>query len=189
MGLVMDDPSRAFYGFKHVAMANEHAAIDTLMISDALFRSNDVEERQKYTDFVEDVKLNKGKVLVFSSLHPSGEQLNMMTGIAAILRYPLVELEDEDIDDNEKDYSNSLAVRTSKLDIKEFIKNEFPALHTKLMERAVRYEHMGKGGFESDGELEFEEEEEEEEDDDEADTEQPPPRPQMTLGDCIVGKR
>uniref|UniRef100_A0A7E4V3E7 Vps4_C domain-containing protein n=1 Tax=Panagrellus redivivus TaxID=6233 RepID=A0A7E4V3E7_PANRE len=110
----------------------------------------------------------------------------MMTGIAAILRYPLMELEDEDMDDNEKDYSNSLAARTSKLDIDEFIKNEFPALHTKLMERAIFYKNMGKGGYESEGNLEMEEEEE---DDDETDTEQPPARPYMTLGDCIVGKR
>uniref|UniRef100_A0A7E4V485 ERF1_1 domain-containing protein n=1 Tax=Panagrellus redivivus TaxID=6233 RepID=A0A7E4V485_PANRE len=188
MRMVMDDPSRAFYGFKHVAMANEFAAIDTLLISDALLRSNDIEERKKYSDFVEDVKLNKGKVLVFSSFHPSGEQLNMMTGIAAILRYPLVELEDEDMDDNEKDWSKTLAVQNKKddLKIKEFIKNEFPELHAKLMERAAIYKNRGKGGYVRSG---LSDDESDVEEEDETDTEQPPPRPYMTLGDCIVGKR
>uniref|UniRef100_A0A7E4W2Q3 ERF1_1 domain-containing protein n=1 Tax=Panagrellus redivivus TaxID=6233 RepID=A0A7E4W2Q3_PANRE len=46
MGMVMNDPSRAFYGYKHVAMANEHVAIDTLLISDALLRSDNVHERK-----------------------------------------------------------------------------------------------------------------------------------------------
>lgn len=32
------EPSRAFYGFKHVEKANQAQAIDTLLISDNLFR-------------------------------------------------------------------------------------------------------------------------------------------------------
>jgi hypothetical protein len=36
-----------------------------------------------------------GNVLLFSSLHTSGEQLAQLTGIAAILNFPLFELEDE----------------------------------------------------------------------------------------------
>uniref|UniRef100_A0A7E4ZT75 ERF1_1 domain-containing protein n=1 Tax=Panagrellus redivivus TaxID=6233 RepID=A0A7E4ZT75_PANRE len=191
MRLVMDDPSRAFYGYKHVAMANDLAAIDTLLISDALFRSNDVKERKKYNDFVEDVKLNKGKVLLFSSLHPSGEQLNMMTGIAAILRYPLLELEDEAMEDTESDLNKSLALQNTTVfkGIKEFASDFPPKIYSMLMQRTARYKKGSEivtgmaSGF-SDVESDFEEEE-----DDETDTEQPPPRPYMTLGDCIVSKR
>ena len=39
-----------------------------------------------------------GEALVFSSMHVSGEQLAQLTGIAAILRFPLEELADEDIE-------------------------------------------------------------------------------------------
>ena len=39
-----------------------------------------------------------GEALVFSSMHVSGEQLAQLTGIAAILRFPLEELADTDID-------------------------------------------------------------------------------------------
>lgn len=40
-----------------------------------------------------------GVVHVFSRMHPSGEQLALMTGVAAILRFPmpdLIDLADED---------------------------------------------------------------------------------------------
>jgi len=43
-------------------------------------------------------------VLIFSSLHSSGIQLTNLTGLAAILRYPLPEIEAielSDSDDNE----------------------------------------------------------------------------------------
>lgn len=50
------DPARAFYGFKHVTMANKEQAIDTLMLSDALFRSKDVKMRKEYVALVDSVK-------------------------------------------------------------------------------------------------------------------------------------
>ena len=42
------------------------------------------------------VKKFKGEVVVFSSLHPSGEKLKNITGIAAILRFDVIALEEED---------------------------------------------------------------------------------------------
>lgn len=50
------DPARAFYGYKHVLMANEQLAIDTLLMSDLLFRSNDIQLRKKYVELAECVK-------------------------------------------------------------------------------------------------------------------------------------
>lgn len=35
---------------------------------------------------------------IFSGMHASGEQLNQLTGIAAILRFPLPELEEQEFD-------------------------------------------------------------------------------------------
>lgn len=58
------DSARAFYGFKHVLMANEKYAVDTLMVSDALFRSQDITQRRQYVDLVESVR---GQVSYFIS--------------------------------------------------------------------------------------------------------------------------
>lgn len=96
------EPSRAFYGLKHVTKANEAQAIDTLLISDNLFRSNKVDERKMYVKLVESVRDNGGTVRIFSSLHVSGEQLAQLTGVAALLRFPMPELEDEPLDSDEE---------------------------------------------------------------------------------------
>ena len=68
------EPSRAFYGLKHVTKANEAQAIETLMVTDTLFRSQDFNERQKFVKLVDSVKENGGDVKIFSSLHISGER-------------------------------------------------------------------------------------------------------------------
>jgi len=105
--LLNADSSKAFYGFKHVTKANEKGAIDTLMLSDALFRSNDVAQRKQYIELCDSVRSQGGTVLIFSSMHISGEQLNQITGVAAILRFPLPEVEnDEDEDDEDLEADN-----------------------------------------------------------------------------------
>ncbi|KAG4099099.1 hypothetical protein H8356DRAFT_358801 [Neocallimastix lanati (nom. inval.)] len=98
------DSERAFYGIKSIIFACENNAIETLLLSDKLFRSNDIETRKKYIKLVEDVRAKGGKVLIYSSLHNSGEQLNQLTGVAAILNFPLKEPNsDEDKESSEKD--------------------------------------------------------------------------------------
>ncbi|CAH8316066.1 unnamed protein product [Eruca vesicaria subsp. sativa] len=88
------DPYRACYGPKHVEFAHEQKAIQTLLITDELFKNSDVKKRKKYVDFVESVKELGGEAFIFSSMHVSGEQLAMHTGIAALLRFPLPDLDD-----------------------------------------------------------------------------------------------
>ena len=39
-----------------------------------------------------------GDALIFSGAHVSGEQLDQLSGIAAILRFPLPDLEDQELD-------------------------------------------------------------------------------------------
>ncbi|KAI8905047.1 eRF1 domain 1-domain-containing protein [Gorgonomyces haynaldii] len=67
------DQSRAFYGIE----------------------SANIQERKRYIQLVEDVKSMGGKALIFSALHTSGEQLSQLTGVAAILHYPMPHLEEE----------------------------------------------------------------------------------------------
>nr|GLL27860.1 protein PELOTA 1 [Ipomoea trifida] len=88
------DPDRACYGPKHVEVANERMAIQTLLITDEVFRNSDVATRQKYANLVKAVKSSGGTTHIFSSMHVSGEQLTLMSGIAAILRFPLPDLDD-----------------------------------------------------------------------------------------------
>ncbi|KAF5333267.1 hypothetical protein D9611_002414 [Ephemerocybe angulata] len=83
------DETRAWYGPDHVRLACERGAVGTLLISDDLFRSSDPATRKKYVEMVEGVQKTGGEVVIFSSMHESGQQLNQITGIAAILTYPL----------------------------------------------------------------------------------------------------
>ncbi|XP_056851555.1 protein PELOTA 1 isoform X2 [Raphanus sativus] len=92
--MLSNDPARACYGPKHVEVAHERMAVQTLLITDELFRNSDVKTRKKYVDLVESVKDSGGEAFIFSSMHVSGEQLAQLTGIAALLRFPLPDLED-----------------------------------------------------------------------------------------------
>ncbi|EJD01231.1 uncharacterized protein FOMMEDRAFT_141911 [Fomitiporia mediterranea MF3/22] len=83
------DEMRAWYGPDHVALAADRGAIGTLLISDELFRASDPVLRKKYVELVENVRQKGAEVLIFSSMHESGQQLNQLTGIAAILTFPL----------------------------------------------------------------------------------------------------
>lgn len=121
--MLNNDPDRAFYGYKHVAMANEHGAIGTLLVTDELFRSADMATRKKYVALVESVRQMGGEVRVFSSMHVSGErkclrgrtlngviskavtwlvELNMLSGVAAILTFPLPDIDMEEEEEQEE---------------------------------------------------------------------------------------
>mmetsp|Transcript_17224 Transcript_17224/g.25761 ORF Transcript_17224/g.25761 Transcript_17224/m.25761 type:complete len:429 (-) Transcript_17224:138-1424(-) len=97
------DEDRAAYGFKQVLHADEHLAIDELLVTDKLFQAADVVLRQQYVSLVESVREHGGKVYVFSSMHVSGEQLDQYTGVAATLRFPLVQPQETDSEDEEEE--------------------------------------------------------------------------------------
>ncbi|KAK9200593.1 hypothetical protein WN944_015791 [Citrus x changshan-huyou] len=92
--MLSNDPTRACYGPKHVEVAHERMAVQTLLITDDLFRNFEIATRKKYVDLVNSVKDSGGTAHIFSSMHVSGEQLGQLTGVAAILRFPLPDLED-----------------------------------------------------------------------------------------------
>ncbi|KAL8562548.1 hypothetical protein ACOMHN_045813 [Nucella lapillus] len=97
--MLQNDPDRAFYGVKHCEKAASLLAIDTLLISDELFRSQDIQQRKRYVRLVDSAKENGGDVKIFSSLHVSGEQLGQLSGVAAILRFPVQDDEESDEED------------------------------------------------------------------------------------------
>ena len=99
--MLKNEPDRAFYGPKHVSLAVASDAVETLLISDKLFRANNVAERRRYVELVDKVRDTGGEVKIFSSLHVSGEQLDLLSGLCALLRFPMTELEDTDDSDSD----------------------------------------------------------------------------------------
>jgi protein pelota len=87
-----EDPDRAYYGPVHVRKAAEMGAIHTLLILDELFRNTDVVVRQQWVQMTEEVEAAGGRVFVFSSMHLSGTQLKNISGVAALLRFPMPEI-------------------------------------------------------------------------------------------------
>eukprot|EP01103_Thecamoeba_quadrilineata_P010548 TRINITY_DN2309_c0_g1_i1.p1 TRINITY_DN2309_c0_g1~~TRINITY_DN2309_c0_g1_i1.p1 ORF type:complete len:387 (+),score=70.83 TRINITY_DN2309_c0_g1_i1:46-1206(+) len=98
------EPNRAVYGLRHILYAQERQAIHTLLLIDELFRASTIQKRKEYVALVEAVRANAGVVKIFSSLHVSGEQLKQFSGVAAILRFPLQELEDMDMEEEEEEH-------------------------------------------------------------------------------------
>ncbi|XP_054454320.1 protein pelota homolog [Anoplopoma fimbria] len=101
--MLQHEPDRAFYGLAHVEKATEALAVDTLLISDKLFRHQEVPTRSRYVRLVDNVRDNGGNVRIFSSLHVSGEQLTQLCGVAAVLRFPIADLSEPEDDSSSDD--------------------------------------------------------------------------------------
>lgn len=112
--MLASDELRAWYGEAHVELAAVRGAIGSLLISDGLFRAADPARRKHFVQLVEDVRAQGGDVSIFSGLHETGRQLNGLTGIAAILRYPLdVEMaEEEEREERAKEQAQRAATMT-----------------------------------------------------------------------------
>jgi len=101
------DDGRAWYGVKPVEKAIAEGAVGrgggVLMINNSLFRSMDIQTRKRFVGLVDKVKEDGGEAKVLSSDHESGQRLDALGGIAAILTYPIHDLdEDEDEEGNDK---------------------------------------------------------------------------------------
>lgn len=105
MTLLRKDDGRAWYGPKEVEKAVEKGAVGrgggVLLISNSLFRAQDVASRRRWVELVDKVKdVEGGEVRVLSSEHESGKRLEGLGGVAAILTFPLDDL-DESGDEDE----------------------------------------------------------------------------------------
>ena len=99
--LLRRDDGRAWYGPRECEMAVEKGAVGrgggVLMISNALFRSQDVGVRRRWVRLVDRVRQEEaGEVRVLSSDHESGKRLEGLGGIAAILTFPIEEMEEDE---------------------------------------------------------------------------------------------
>ncbi|XP_052175379.1 protein PELOTA 1-like [Diospyros lotus] len=92
--LLSTDLDRVCYGLRSVEAADELRAIETLMITNELYRSGETVLRKKCVGLVESVKEAGGKAVVFSrGEEEEEEELAKLTGVAAILRFPLPDLD------------------------------------------------------------------------------------------------
>jgi protein pelota len=67
-----------------------------LLISNALFRSQDIATRRRWVKLVDQVReIEGGEVRVLSSDHESGRRLEGLGGIAAILTFPIDDMESD----------------------------------------------------------------------------------------------
>jgi protein pelota len=82
--------------------------IKTLFISDKLFRAKNAEQRKYYVDLYTKAKKQGVEIVQFGAMTPNGNRLNGMTGIAAILRMAMPDLDDllESSDEGDIDSDN-----------------------------------------------------------------------------------
>ncbi|KXL41921.1 MAG: hypothetical protein FE78DRAFT_155543 [Acidomyces sp. 'richmondensis'] len=96
--LMRVDDGKAWYGQRECELAVERGAVGkgggVLLISNELFRSQDVGTRKRWVKVVDEVKDQGGEVRVLSSMHESGKRLDNLGKIAAILTFPLEDLDD-----------------------------------------------------------------------------------------------
>ncbi|KAJ4351981.1 Translation factor pelota [Didymosphaeria variabile] len=95
------EDGRAAYGPREIERAVDSGAVGrgggVLLISNTLFRSHNLAERKRWVALVDRVKdIEGGEVRVLSSLHESGKRLEALGSIAAILTYPLEEIDDDE---------------------------------------------------------------------------------------------
>ena len=95
------EDGRAAYGPREVERAVESGAVGrgggVLLISNTLFRSQNLTERKRWVALVDRVRdVEGGEVRLLSSLHESGKRLEALGSIAAILTYPLEEMDEDE---------------------------------------------------------------------------------------------
>lgn len=99
------DNGRALYGIRHVDKAVMEGAVGrgggVLLINNDLFRSQDIATRKRYVAMVDKVKEDGGEARILSSDHQSGQRLQNLGGIAAILTYPMYDLDESDDEDGD----------------------------------------------------------------------------------------
>ena len=114
--LLRKDDGRAWYGHKEIEAAVDKGAVGrgggVLMINHALFRSQDIAMRRRWVKLVDRVREEEGgDVRILSSDHESGRRLEGLGGLAAILTFPIEDMEDLDEDEDPGEIENGTGPR------------------------------------------------------------------------------
>jgi len=108
---IRKDDGRAWYGPNPVEKAVREGAVGRgggiLLINNSLFRSLDIATRKRYVALVDRVTSDGGEARVLSSDHESGQRLDSLGGIAAVLTYPIYDLDESDDEGEHADVEGS----------------------------------------------------------------------------------
>jgi protein pelota len=91
--LLANEPARAPFGSDDVKLAHSMAAIGTLLLSDSLYRSKDPDERAEWRRIAAEVQSFGGQFLVASSAQATGQRIDKLAKVIAILRFPLPDID------------------------------------------------------------------------------------------------
>jgi len=83
------EDGKAAYGTEYVMRAAQIGAVSVLLLIDKLLRTNDPDKRRFFDELIKLVESSAGDVVIMSTEHPSGKQLEALSGVAAILRFPI----------------------------------------------------------------------------------------------------
>lgn len=89
------DDLRAWYGPEECQRALDLGAVRTLLLTDTLFRLDDLAQRKHYIAMADQARAGGADVAIFSLLHELGQQLDQLTGVAVLLSHP-VDLDEDD---------------------------------------------------------------------------------------------
>ncbi len=77
------------YGIDDVEIASQIGAIEKLILADTMLRDAEEEQRLRIEKIMREVEQRQGTVIVVSTEHEAGAKLLALSGIAALLRFPL----------------------------------------------------------------------------------------------------
>nr|MDO8115802.1 mRNA surveillance protein pelota [Candidatus Sigynarchaeota archaeon] len=77
----------AAYGIKEIQKAAEMGAIEDLLVTDDIIRKINVEKDLSIIALLKSVETTRGRVMIVSTLHDAGKQIQGMGGLAALLRF------------------------------------------------------------------------------------------------------
>jgi protein pelota len=77
------------YGLDAVENAVAMGAVEKLVVADTVLREADAEQRLHLEKLMRDAEQRRGTITVVSTEHEAGEKLLALTGIAALLRFPI----------------------------------------------------------------------------------------------------
>ena len=77
------------YGLDTVKNAISMGAVEKLVIADTMLREADEDQRLHLERIMREVEQRRGNITVVSTEHEAGEKLLALTGIAALLRFPI----------------------------------------------------------------------------------------------------
>ncbi|CAG8971774.1 hypothetical protein HYALB_00001883 [Hymenoscyphus albidus] len=111
--MLRKDDGRAWYGPSEVERAAEKGGLGpggVLLINNSLFRAQEVGVRKRWVGLVDRVKGGGGEVRILSSDHESGKRLENLSGVAAILTFPLEDLDESGEEDGAGDGDGETAM-------------------------------------------------------------------------------